>query len=65
MLEFYQLQTIAFFLIDHIDHLTSKFGEKNQHYLENMLLPMAELDINHPAYTQEKEKLLLGSSFKE
>jgi hypothetical protein len=25
MLEFYQLQTIAFFLIDHIDHLARKF----------------------------------------
>jgi hypothetical protein len=65
MLEFYQLQSIAFFLIDHIDHLSRKFEEKNRHYVETLLLPMAALDIAHPAYAQDKEKLLLGSSFKE
>jgi hypothetical protein len=65
MLEFYQLQTIAFFLIDHIDHLTRKFDEKNMHYVETLLRPMSTLDPNKATYVQEKEKLLLGSSFKE
>lgn len=54
MLEFYQSQTIAFFLIDHIDHLTRKFDEKNSHYVETLLRPMSALDPNNATYTQEK-----------
>lgn len=40
MLEFHQLQSIAFYLIDHIDRLTAKFLQKNRHYLDTTLIPM-------------------------
>jgi hypothetical protein len=65
MLEFYQLQSIAFFLINHIDLLSAKFEEKNRLYVEGMLIPMEELDFNHANYVQEKEILLLATTCKE
>lgn len=40
MLEFYELQAIAFYLINHIEVLSLKFEEKNNQYIDNVLIPI-------------------------
>lgn len=64
MLELYQQQTIAFFLLSHIEQITTFFYDSNDYYIANILKPLESLDMNRPNYVQEKEKILLNSTIK-
>lgn len=50
MLEMHQQQSIAFFLIEHIQTLINKLIEKNEIYRTNILQAMEALDIMQPNY---------------
>jgi len=60
----HQQQSIAFFLIEHIQTLINKFIEKNEIYRANILEAMEALDITQPNYLTEKEKILLNNTTK-